>query len=110
MADIDPTAVAAAAAARLKITTEEAQPDADSAIAYIKNYCFADPATGELPDTDTQVFKGAVLLTMRMYQDTPNPSGGLSSFDDFTAGGFTPTRLYSHLDQYWLHLAEGSVA
>ncbi len=86
---------------KLKTTTEDVQPFADAAIGYWLSYTGLD----ELPDADAQVTQGLTLSTMRIYQDSPNPSGGLDSFDGFASGGFSPSRIYSHHNQYFAHLA-----
>lgn len=102
---VDPQVVADRAASKLKITADDALPYAEAAINHFANHT---GRTGgdkpELPGDDPQLLIGCELLAMRMWNDTPTPSGGLSSFDDFTAGGFTPRVLLSHLDQYSQHL------
>ena len=102
---VDVDVVADRAAAKLKVTSVEVYDYADAAVRHFANHT---GRTGgdkpELPGDDPQLMIGCVLLTMRMWNDTPTPSGGLSSFDDFTAGGFTPRVLLSHLDQYSQHL------
>jgi hypothetical protein len=102
---VDPQVVAERAASKLKVPSAEVLAYATAAINHFANHT---GRTGgdrpELPEDDAQLLIGCELLTMRMWNDTPTPSGGMSSFDDFTAGGFTPRVLLSHLDQYSLHL------
>ena len=94
---LDPTSIATKAAERLKITdVARVQPATDAAILYVESYT----ANPDLPDGKADLEQGLVLLTMRIFQDGPNP-GGISSFDTFDSGTFTPRNLYSHLDQYW---------
>jgi hypothetical protein len=100
MAAIDPQDVADAAAVKLRQPPADVLPYATAAVAYVVSY------TGlpELEDGDARLFEGLVLLTMRMFQDGPVPGGSVSSFDDFTAGGFIPRDLANHLRDYWDHL------
>jgi hypothetical protein len=99
---MDLAAVATCAANKLRVTDTETAPFAQAAYDYVISYTgIPDEA---MPDTDDLLSVGLCLLACRIYQDTPNPSGGLSGFDDFTAGTFTPRNLYSHLDQYWTQL------
>ncbi len=104
---IDPTQVAATAAAKLKTTTEQVQPFTDAAFVYWLNYCSTDPTAPltEFAD-DPLTEQGLVLSTMRLYQDSPNPSGGIDSFDGFASGGFVPSRLYSHHNQYFAPISK----
>ena len=72
---------------------------------YIENDTGSDPDGWE--DSDALLVKGVTLLAERIYQDSPTPSGDISSFSDTAFGtSFTPKKLYSHLDEYWRHLAE----
>ena len=104
---VDPTEIATAAAAKLKITdVATVQPATDAAIEYVRNYTNLT----ELPAADPLLDTGLVLLAMRIFQDGPNP-GGISSFDGFDSGTFTPRVLSSHLSEYWMHLGSaGSFA
>ena len=107
---VDPQIIADRAAAKLKIDSADALPYAQAAIDHFANYTGRTGDDGsedpppELPADDQQLLIGCELLTMRMWSDTPTPTGGISSFDDFTAGSFTPKVLLSHLDQYAMHL------
>ncbi len=101
---IDVAAIAADVAGRLGITVEQATPAVEAAIDYICD----DTGLGstELPGNDNRLVGfGIPLLAMRMYQDTPNLGGDTNQLDPTFAGIYTPARLYSHLDEYWRHLA-----
>ena len=101
---IDVQALAAAVAARLGITAAAAEPAVDAAIQYV-SLDTGVPAE-DFEDTDRLLNQGLTLLSMRIYQDTPNLGGETNNLGDPTfAGIYTPARLYSHLDEYWRHLA-----
>lgn len=103
---LDPVWVATEAAAKLKITVEQAQPSADAAVEYIATYTGILPA--DLPADDAQLNIGAPLMAMRIYQDAATPNGSTSSFDDGFTGLFTPKYLYSHLNEYFRNLPGAS--
>ena len=100
---VDVQALAAAVAARLGITAAAAEPAVDAAIQYVA-LDTGVPAE-DLEDTDRLLNQGLTLLSMRIYQDTPNLGGETNQLDPTFAGIYTPARLYSHLDEYWRHLA-----
>ena len=105
---LDPAEAATEVVGRLKCTTEEADAAVQSAVEYIRKWAGFDVLTDDPddPDADPQQTKDGVVLTAcRIFQDTPLPSGSLSSFDD-TFGGVpgVPKLLSSHLDQYYDHL------
>ena len=62
-------------------------------------------ATVDFPTADELLNTGVVLLAMRIYQDVPNLGGETNNIDATFTGIYTPSRLYSHLDEYWRHLA-----
>lgn len=102
---VDVPALVADVAARLGITTEQAEPAVQAAIDYICD----DTGLGssELDPADWRLNHfGIPLLAMRMYQDAPTPGGETNGFDPTFQGVFTPNRLYSHLDEYWRHLTK----
>jgi len=101
---VDIPAITADVAGRLGVTVEQAQPCVEAAIDYICD----DTGLGTIqlpPDDSRLVSFGIPLLAMRMYQDTPLPSNAINEFDPTFAGSIVPQRLYSHLDEYWRHLA-----
>jgi len=100
---IDVPAIVADVAGRLGITTEKADPAVQAAIDYICD----DTGLGvlELPGDDQRLVKfGIPLLAMRMYQDAPTLGGETNNVDPTFQGIFTPSHLYSHLNEYWRHL------
>ena len=99
---LDPVWVAQEAAVKLKVTEADATPAAEAAVSYIATYTGIPAA--DLPDDDGPLNIGAPLLAVRIFQDAAVPSGSVSSFNDFTGGSFIPTRLYSHLEEYWRNL------
>jgi hypothetical protein len=101
---IDLSAIIADVAGRLGITEAEATPAVYAAADYIADdigVAVVDFPTGD----DRLNFRGIPRLAERMYQDQANPSGALNDYDPTYTGTMTPTRLYSHLDEYWRHLA-----
>lgn len=110
MATIDPATITAAAAARLAMdVTPELDTATEAAFQYIENDTGIGRADepGGFDDTDALITNGLILMTMRIFQDTPTVSGSLTGFDNDVFGGVVvPTRLYSHLDQYYDHLRE----
>ena len=107
---IDPATINAAAATRLNTDiSDELEAATDAAFQYIENDTGTknDDPLDPWDPADALLTQGLVLLSMRIFQDSPVLSGALSGFDDPAfAGVVVPTRLYSHLDQYWSHLAE----
>ncbi len=105
LAAIDLESIISDVAGRLGVTTEQATPYVYMAadyIAYDTGESVVDFPTGD----DLLNTSGIPLLAMRMYQDQANPSGALNDFDPTYTGTFTPTRLYSHMDEYWRHIAK----
>lgn len=97
---VDPQTIADCAAAKLKTDPADMVVFANMAIGYVRS----DTGVPTLPDGDDLLNEGLCLLACRIYQDTPNPSAGLDSFDGFAGGTFVPRVLATHLDQYWLHI------
>ena len=105
VAAIDLPTIIADVAARLGITVEQATPYVYMAADYIADD--TGVAVVDFPTGDDRLnTSGIPLLAMRMYQDQANPSGAINDFDPTFTGTFTPTRLYSHLDEYWRHLTK----
>ena len=105
---LDFAAASAAIAAKLSLSSEEADAATQQAVEYIGQFTGFDVTTDDPENPDlfpNLTFKGVVLLGSRIAQDTPLPSGQLSSFDD-TFGGVpgVPKWLSAHLDQYFNHL------
>ena len=100
---VDIAALTAQVAGRLGITNEQAEPAVFAALDYIA--LDTGVAVLELPANDALLNQGTVLLAMRIYQDVPNLGGESNQIDPTFQGVYTPARLYSHLDEYWRHLA-----
>ena len=105
---LDEAAAVLAVQQKLSLTTAEAEQSVAVAVEYIGQFTGFDVLTDDPdnPDLFPQLtYNGVVLLGCRIYQDTPLPSGALSSFDD-NFGGVpgVPRWLSSHLDQYFSHL------
>ena len=100
---LDVQALAAAVAARLGITAAAAEPAVEAAIQYVA-LDTGVPAE-DFEDTDRLLNQGLTLMSMRIYQDTPNLGGETNQLDPTFGGVYTPARLYSHLDEYYRHLA-----
>jgi len=100
---VDMQALISDVAARLGISTEQATPAVYAAVDYICD----DTGLGalELPANDARLNQyGIPLLAMRMYQDPPTLGGETNNIDPTFQGVYTPSHLYSHLDEYWRHL------
>jgi len=81
---------------------------ADAAVAAAELYIVNDvgvPAA-DLPSDDPLLNPGAVLLAIRIAQDTATPGGNLGQFDPTFDGILVPKHLYAHLDEYWRHLRD----
>lgn len=105
---LDPTAAATAVVTKLHCTVSEADAAVQTAVEYWGQFTGFDVLTDDPDDLDpfpALTFDGVVLTACRIFQDTPLPSGALSSFDD-TFGGQpgVPKWISSHLDQYTAHL------
>jgi len=105
---LDFTAASLEVQTKLSLSTAEADAATRVAVEYIGQYTGFDVETDDPDHPDlfpNLTFSGVVLLACRIYQDTPLPSGSLSSFDD-TFGGVpgVPKYLSAHLDQYFNHL------
>ena len=100
---VDIAAIVAGVVGRTGITTEQAEPAVFAALDYIA--LDTGVAVLELPANDVLLEVGTELLAARIYQDTPNLGGETNQIDPTFQGVYTPARLYSHLDSYWLHLA-----
>jgi len=109
MTAITTEAVAAAAAARLATDmSTELDTATEAAFQYVENDTgvLRDSVPG-FDDADALITNGLILMSMRIFQDTPVLTGALTGFDgDVFGGGTVPAKLYSHLDQYYDHLRE----
>jgi len=105
---LNPDDAAAAVVKKLQCTTGDADRVVQAAVEYVGQFTGFDVLTDDPDNPDLfpgLTFEGVVLSACRIFQDTPLPSGGLSSFDD-TFGGVpnVPRWLSQHLDQYYSHL------
>ena len=100
---VDIAAIVAGVVGRTGITPEAAERYVFAALDYIA--LDTGVAVLELPANDALLNQGTVLLAMRIYQDVPNYGGETNQIDPTFQGVYTPARLYSHLDEYWRHLA-----
>ncbi len=105
---LDSAAASTAVQNKLSISQVDADVAVAVAVEYIGQFTGFDLTTDD-PDNEDLFpqlsFNGVVLLACRIFQDTPLPSGAISSFDD-TFGGVpgVPKWLSTHLDQYFNHL------
>ena len=105
---LDSAAASLAVQQKLQVSTAEADDATQAAVEYIGQFTGFDVETDDPDNPDLfpkLTERGVVLLACRIYQDTPLPSGSMSSFDD-TFGGVpgVPKWLSAHLDQYFSHL------
>lgn len=101
----DTATIEARTAARLRVAVDDPELVAAVAvsIAYISTW--TDVPAGDLPADDPVAEQGAVLLAVRVYQDTGVPSGSLDVYGDTTlTGAVIPERLDRHLSDYFGHL------
>ena len=100
---VNKAAILVDVAGRLGVSEALATAAVDAAIDYIAGD--VGVLVADLPADDVRLESfGVPLLAMRMFQDAPLPSGGISEFDPTFAGVIVPRRLYEHLDEYWRHL------
>lgn len=102
---LDTVKITARTAARLRVAADDAEVVAavDSAVFYVATWT-GHPAA-ELPADDPLAETGAVLLAVRIFQDTGVPSGALDAYADPTLSGATiPEHLDRHLVDYFTHL------
>ena len=105
---LDFTAASLAVQNKLGVSQADADTATTAAVEYIGQYTGFDLETDDPDNPDLfpgLSFNGVVLLGCRIDQDTPLPSGQVSSFDP-TYGGVpgVPRWLSAHLDQYFNHL------
>ncbi len=107
---LNPSEAATLVMDKLRCTQAEADAAVAAAVEYVGGFTGFDVLTDDPEDLDPfpqLTLDGVVLLGCRIFQDTPLPSGSLSSFDETFGGGIpggTPRWLSAHLDQYFNHL------
>lgn len=102
---LNTSTIEARTAARLRVAADD--PELTSAVAAAIAYVstWTGVAVDDLPDTDPLVEVGAVLLAVRMYQDTGVPSRSLDAYGDVTlTGAVIPEQLDRHLSEYFGHI------
>jgi hypothetical protein len=90
-----------------RLNTAPTDPELIAAVASAQQWIWTwtGVPVADLPADDPLVETGAVLLAVRIFQDSGVPSGALAAYGDSTlAGASIPEDLDRHLSDYWSHL------